>query len=564
MSDKGYQAEQRALGALFLADDPRTLVLRYGVTGDLFADEGHRLTFAAVLRAADQDEFGKVRVEEVVDDLARAGHAETCGGLEYVSALPGGVLTARNFGLDVERMRDARLRVSTSSALTRAAEQVLSGAELAPVIDSTMADLQAARVGAGDAAGRALFTVVPVADLAEAEPPAPGFWWADYLPERVVTMLGAHGGTGKSTLALMLAVCIALGLVLFGVPTRCGIVAYFSGEDPGDLIRHRLRRICRHLGVEPAALDGRLHVLDATAFDPVLFHEVTAGARRIGTTTPTYSDLRAFAAANSVDVLIVDNASDTFDASEIDRAKVRAFMRALASIAQDRGGAVLLLAHVDKGTSRGERSGSEGYSGSTAWHNSARSRLYLSRDRDGALLLEHQKSNLGRLREPVTLEWPHDGLPQLVAQMNPVVQHIADRNDTKTVLALIHEFNGRTDYINTAITGRANAAAVLAREPSYPRLKPADLFDLLRRAGRAGHLVRVDYKTADRKPRQRWEVTPEGVRFAGLAPNAQNAPNGRDSAIGAFGAESAPNAPNSAWGVRGDSARTEFGAEAAQ
>ncbi len=398
----------------------------------------------------------------------------------------------------------------------------------------------------GPSAAEARFAVVPICDLAAAQPPAPHFWWHDYLPAGVVTILGAHGGTGKSMLALMLAVAIATGRPLFDVQTRQGVVAYFSGEDPAEVLRHRLAWICGRLGVNPAELEGRLLLLDATVTDPVLYAEVAVGGRRYGETTAVYAELRAFIGAQGVDVLIVDNASDTFDASEIDRAKVRAFMRALARIAQERAGAVLLLAHVDKGTSRGERSGSEGYSGSTAWHNSARSRLYLAREKDGCLRLEHQKANLGRMREPMLLEWPQGGLPQPLQATQPVVQAISDRNHMRALLRLIHEFTERGEFVTTATAGRTNAVVAMGKEPSFPKLAAADIFDLLRRAERSQQLQRVAYKGSDRKPRERWEVTPEGCRFADIAANAANAANGVSEPFPAGPAEPAANAANAA------------------
>ncbi len=238
-----------------------------------------------------------------------------------------------------------------------------------------------AEAGEVNTAAQPLFSVVSLADLAHVDPPAPAFWWDDYLPAGVVTLLSAQGGTGKTFLALMAGVSIALGMLLLGIPTRRGKVALFSGEDGPDIMRHRLKFICRAMDVHPSALDGRLHILDATQGDPTLFHEVNAKGTRYGATTSSYEALRAYVEEHEIDVLIVDNASDTFDAQEIDRARVRGFMRALARIAQVKGGAVLLLAHVDKGSSRRDRTGTEGYSGSTAWHNSARSRLFMSRDK---------------------------------------------------------------------------------------------------------------------------------------------------------------------------------------
>jgi len=370
------------------------------------------------------------------------------------------------------------------------------------------------------------FAVVPVGDLAHTQPAAPTFWWDRYLPAGVVTLLGAHGGTGKSMIALMLAVCIALGLPLFGIPTRRGRVVFFSGEDGAELVRYRLHWICQRLGVDPASLDGWLHVLDATAGDPTLFHEVGIGGKRQGLTTPSYAELREYLGLHHIDVLIVDNASDAFDASEIDRARVRAFMRSLTRIAQEHGGAVLLLAHVDKGTSRGDRQGgTESYSGSTAWHNSARSRLYLSRDKDGgALLLEHQKANLGRQAEPLRLSWPEGGVPQVDQPLGGFVQHIADGTDTKALLKLIHEFYGRSEFIATDPRSRYHVVKVLGGEPTYPkRRKPADVFKLLRDGERRNLIRRETYRDRYRRDAERWQLTPAGLESIGLAASAASA-----------------------------------------
>lgn len=405
------------------------------------------------------------------------------------------------------------------------------------------------------------FSSVPVADLAHVQPPAPSYWWDTYLPAGVVTMLGAHGGTGKSTMALMLAVCIVFGLALFGIATRRGRVAFFSGEDGPELVRYRLRWVCEKLGVSVADLDGRLHILDATGGDPALFHEVSAKGTKQGLTTPTYAALREYIDANEIDVLIVDNASDTYDASEIDRARVRGFMRALARIAQARDGAVLLLAHVDKGTSRGDRTGTEGYSGSTAWHNSARSRLYLSRDRDGALLLEHQKHNLGKLAEPLRLLWPEGGIPQVDQPANGFVQHIADGTDTKALLKLTHDFYGRGEFIATDPRSRYHAAKVLGDEPTYPkRRKPGDIFKLLRGAERRELIEREAYRDRYRREAERWKLTPAGLALIGAAASAASAASTDVSAPTHTPHAAAASAASAALGGVGECVCAESGA----
>lgn len=420
--------------------------------------------------------------------------------------------------------------------------------------------------GAADDAAQSempLFTIVPTADLAHAQPPAPEYWWANYLPAGVVTLLGAHGGAGKSTIALMLAVCVSQGLPLFGIPTKRGRVAFFSAEDPASLVRYRLHTICRFLHVDPAALDGWLHALDATAGEPTLFHEVNHKGSKQGQTTPTYAALRDYFDRHHIDVLLVDNASDAFDASEIDRSRVRGFVRALARAAQTRAGAVLLLAHVDKGTSRGERAGTESYSGSTAWHNSVRSRLYLSRDKDGTLLLEHQKHNLGKLCEPLSLRWPEGGLPLVDLPTQPFVQHIADSVNTKALLKLIHEFSERGEHVGTATTSRTHAGKLLRGQQGFPtKLRDPELFDLLRLAERRGLLVRALVRSQGRgHEKEVWTVTQSGADLAGIifpAPTAPTAPTSEVGAACAEGAEACADCADLGAGGVGGMARAQM------
>jgi len=362
------------------------------------------------------------------------------------------------------------------------------------------------------------FVRVPVADIATA-PPEPQAWWvADYLPAGHVTLLGGHGGAGKSTLALVAAACIAAGLPFLRLPTRAGRVLYFSAEDPGALVRRRLARVCRVLGVEPVALADRLQILDATDGDPTLYADARGHGARAGSLTATFGALRQHVEAELVDVLIVDNASDTFDADEINRAAVRAFVRSLAQLVRHRDGAVLLLAHVDKSTSRAGRAASaESYSGSTAWHNSVRSRLFLVETSPGLLELQHQKSNLGPRREPVTLMWPRDGLPTLID--SPHAPSAADA-DMRALLALIAEFTGRGEHLSTSEQGRPSLTKALSGERSYPRhLSHSEVFAILRDAERRQLLTRESFKK-DRKDRERFAISAAGRDFLASAPSA--------------------------------------------
>ncbi|HSV79731.1 MAG TPA: AAA family ATPase [Ramlibacter sp.] len=364
------------------------------------------------------------------------------------------------------------------------------------------------------------FIEVPFADLKDTDPAPPMYAWEGLIPIGHVSGLSAHGGVGKTFVAIQLAVSVATGRPLFGKTTRQGPAILFSGEDGQALLRYRLKFVCGAMGVNIADLKETLFILDATERDPTLFAESNIAGQRVGRSTSTYEALLAYCKLQGARLLIVDNASDAFDANENDRSRVRAFMRALARIARECDCAVLLLAHVDKGTSRFERAGTEGYSGSTAWHNSSRSRLFMRRESDGALIIEHQKHNLGALHAPIRLIWPAGGVPQLDGA-GPMTQGVADRGHERAILRLIAEYFARGEHIATARNSPNHAAKVLRDEPSFPkRLKDAQVFNLLRDAERAGYLQRIEIRGSNRHSRECWQVTPAGAAFVATSDGA--------------------------------------------
>jgi putative DNA primase/helicase len=397
-----------------------------------------------------------------------------------------------------------------------------------------------------------LLKPVSVSDVLTNPASPPQFVWDGYVPRGVVSLLGAHGGTGKSTIALMLSVCAALGKPLFGVNTVQCKTLFVSLEDNVDVVRHRLAFICRKWGIDPSQLHNNLHIVDGTE-NPELF---SAESRDAGEKTPTYFELRQVVQAEDVGLVVVDNASDAYGGDEIQRRQVRAFIRALVEIARLTNCGVMLLAHVDKNTSRARRpEGGEGYSGSTAWHNSVRSRLFMTRKENGTLILEHQKSNLGRCCQPLELDWLNGGLPQLAGtalsdhDFDPHVQRAEGRvEDGRAikVLRMIDEFESREQYCSTAPTARNNVFSMLKSEPMFQKLKlNADgCKRIVNQCQRANWIAKVEYRTHDRKTRPRWTLTKEGRAIAGLttpcAPCAPCTPFTNENAESAGGAPCAP------------------------
>ena len=374
-----------------------------------------------------------------------------------------------------------------------------------------------------------LLTRLTVADVQTNPPPPPSYAWEGLVPTGHVTLLSAHGGVGKSTIALMLCVAAALNRPLFGIPTNAGNALFVSLEDSGSVVRHRLAWITKAWSLNPAELDRRLAIVDGTDH-PEMF--TSTGRADAGFTTGTYDEMAELVETEGFGLIVIDNASDAFDGDEIQRRQVRAFMRSLSRLARHTGCAILLLAHVDKGTSRANQvENDEGYSGSTAWHNSSRSRLYLRRKSGDLLALIHQKNNLGRRCEPLELIWPEGGLPTAARPDDPFQARVRAReadDRAAALLRLIAEFEDRGFFCSPEPTAKNNVHAVLRGDPAFDamRLTRDDTKAAVMQCSRAQWLDVENYRTEHRKEARRWTVTKLGRDFAGItAPSAPSAPS---------------------------------------
>lgn len=238
--------------------------------------------------------------------------------------------------------------------------------------------------------------------------PAPSRRWhiAGSIPADDVTLLGADGGEGKTTLALQLAYCTAWGYPWLQTDVRAGSAVYLSAEEPLAELHYRLEKIAKGI-VLPGEPPNPFKLISRADSDAVL----AVPGSIAGTMQPTslFEELRLLVAETEAKLLVLDAAADVYGGNEIDRSQVRSFIRVLRSLAIGHDCAVLLLAHpsVD-----GMKTG-RGYSGSTHWSNSVRSRFYFTTptanggcqpDQD-LRQLELAKANRGRRGEKMMLRW---------------------------------------------------------------------------------------------------------------------------------------------------------------
>ncbi len=214
-------------------------------------------------------------------------------------------------------------------------------------------------------------------DAIQAQPPA--FLWKPYLRAGNLNLAAGDGGSGKTTLALMIAAALADGAQPSGMPGELTVdpvhgahTLILSFEDEPEELRFRLDGCgCRH--------PERVHTLIPEMIVPLMTEEAQmealveeCGAKLI-VIDPVQAFLQAGADANSL--------SD-----------VRRALESLRRVCKKTGCAALLIAHLNKGTGR---SAMQRVSGSMDFVNAVRSALMVfphPRTADQRCVL-HFKSN---------------------------------------------------------------------------------------------------------------------------------------------------------------------------
>lgn len=336
-------------------------------------------------------------------------------------------------------------------------------------------------------------------------PPEITFVIPGWMPDKVVTLFAAHGGTGKSYMSIYIALCLATGrhpFVLGQCIPRTKVLLY-SAEDNLDVMMVRIKHYMRFLGLQREELVNWLKVLDATECDNVLF----AGEERVnGRTTARFHWLAREVKSFSAQVLIFDNASDAIDANENDRAKVRQFMSALKRLAP----AVLLLSHVDAASSMANIGDAKGYSGSTGWHNSARSRWFMARSKENdEVVLTLPKVNYAKAGAEVVIRWNDE---HKLFEVCGVRQGIARATDHSVfLLMLVQKAVDLGKTVSPATTTPASVWNTIKDMPDCPHgLKSKDVAKLVNQWLDDGLVEIVDFQRRNRTHAQRLSLTNAG------------------------------------------------------
>ena len=223
--------------------------------------------------------------------------------------------------------------------------------------------------------------------------PERGWLVRDRIPLRQPTLLSGEGAVGKSLLVLHLLAATALGRDWLGFMPEPGEAWYFGAEDDKDELHIRLSGIQKHYNVTFADLvDGGFRMKSLFAEDAIL-----GAPNRSGIIEPTelYNQLYEQAGDIKPKAIAIDASADVFAGNEIDRTQTRQFVGLLRRLAGVCDGSVILLSHPSlTGISTGT-----GLSGSTAWHNSVRARMYFTSRKTGSGRTARQRPARARLQK---------------------------------------------------------------------------------------------------------------------------------------------------------------------
>jgi hypothetical protein len=245
----------------------------------------------------------------------------------------------------------------------------------------------------------------------------------DWIPKGVVSSLSGDGGMGKTLLAQQLLYAAGVGGKWLGIdiPPMRGLGVFC--EDDEDELHRRHNAIKSDLGHAVGNPFTDTWIWPRVGFDNLL---VTFDKDNKPLISPFFAQIMRNVLEKKIGLLVLDTIADLFGGNEIIRAQVNYFIKATCGAfikqAKDTGFVltVILLSHPSQA---GRNSGS-GESGSTAWNNAVRARLYLTRPEDGLpeqRVLTRKKSNYSASGDDVKLDliWK-EGVLRLASSSNDV------------------------------------------------------------------------------------------------------------------------------------------------
>lgn len=340
--------------------------------------------------------------------------------------------------------------------------------------------------------------VVSAALFRQSEAP-PRKWLVEgWIPANDVTLIGADGGTGKTTIGLQLAHAMECEGLWLGMQVAPGAVLYATAEEPEAEMHFRYRAASAPTLSRPAY---PLEIVSLAEYEDTALVTLVDGKPQA---TELLHWLEQRAGDIGAKLVILDAAADFCAINESDRNQVRRAVAIFRAMAIRLDCAIILMAHpsVD-----GIKTG-RGYSGSTHWNNAVRSRMYFTTpasddgdeiDQD-ARILSLDKANRGRKGRKLTLRWKDGRF--VLDETNSIESHAALAKAKDVFIELVkklHKQNRKGLGVN--FNAKNYAPRVFEKHPGSEGIK-AKLFERAMEALFEDEMIRVVVEGPPSKQRE--------------------------------------------------------------
>lgn len=216
-------------------------------------------------------------------------------------------------------------------------------------------------------------------------PPYPWLIPGIHLAPGRVTLLNGYADTGKTVIAMTVALAVAAGQPLWGLfrPSRAGVVLHMNGELGSYIARERYQRLARAASIEPAELvaNGNLRLANypAVRFDDRDFEAEMIRACE-GVTLVIIDSLRAFSGA------LDENSKE-----------IGVALLMLARVSELTGATIVVLHHNRKPSKDDVGGAKMSISGSSSILGGSECAFVMAAEvKGGPVIVKHERSPIGR------------------------------------------------------------------------------------------------------------------------------------------------------------------------
>ena len=173
-----------------------------------------------------------------------------------------------------------------------------------------------------------------------------------------VMTLASKSKCGKTWLAILLTIAIAIGGTWIGRKCKQGNVLYVGPECDPKSLDNRFREVALHMGADLSEVDKRVQIMSLRG--------VLTSAGKPPNIIDVARAIESAARKGEFDLVVIDSASCLADGDENSSSDTRRYFAAVNAITASTGAAVVLILHMGKGE-RGTLDAIERSRGSSVW-----------------------------------------------------------------------------------------------------------------------------------------------------------------------------------------------------